>query len=123
MRLPFRAFLLAAALSVGALAAGAAQAASFGASSHRVGGAPAHAAEKDSTAVAIFDRVLGLVGFDLAASVKPVAGERVPNRTARPKECDQAKKTAVAKAESKDSEGGGSSKGKSRTGEPVYLAF
>jgi hypothetical protein len=44
-------------------------------------------------------------------------------RDGEAKQCDQAKKTEVAKAETKDEAEGASSKGKSRTGEPVYLAF
>ncbi len=86
--------------------------------------APRTPSEKETHTLGLIDMILGLVGFDLAASVEPIVGETTPGGSTRAKQCDKEKKTEVAKAEEKDgSEGGGSSKGKSRTGEPVYLAF
>lgn len=106
-----------------ALSLGAAQAApGFGASSHRLGGGH-QPTEKQGKALSAFEAMLGLLGFELSASVEPVVSESMTDRNGKLKECDEAKKTDVAKAESKGGAEGGSSKGKSRTGEPVYLAF
>jgi hypothetical protein len=91
----------------------------FGATSHRTGGAAAAEKRADRPLIEV---VLSLIGFDFAATVEPVVGESAVRRDARAKECEQSKKTEVAKAEPKDEEGGGAAK-RSRTGEPLYLAF
>lgn len=118
MRHYLTAFVMAAALSIGAAQA----APGFGASSHRLGGG-VQPAEREGKALSAFEAFLGLLGFDLSASVEPVVSENATGRNGKLKECDEAKKTDIAKAESKDGAEGGSSKDKSRAGEPVYLAF
>lgn len=113
---------LAAIAFAAALAFGAAEAAPlFGASTHRLGGG--QAAKEQNDARALLEAIFAWIGFDLVATVEPVAREGVADQAGRPKECDRAKKAEVAKAETKDESEGGSSKGRSRTGEPVYLAF
>lgn len=118
-----RHYLIAIALAA-ALSIGAAQAApGFGASSHRLGASASEPSKKESRALSTFEAFLAIFGLDLAASVEPVAGESMNARNSKTKECQQAKKTDVAKAETKEGAEGASTKGKSRTGEPVYLAF
>jgi hypothetical protein len=119
MKIRLTAIVIAAAFTVGSANA----ATGFGSSSHRLGGDSSARAAKDSKPLTLIEAVLGLIGFDFAASVEPVASEAYADRTGKPKECEQAKKTEVAKAESKEDEQGGASKGRTRTGEPVYLAF
>ncbi len=120
MRNYFTAVVLAAALTMGVANA----ATSFGPSSHRLGGDSSAKASKEHKPLGLIETVLGLIGFDLAASVEPVVGEGYADRSGKPKECEQAKKTEVAKADAKDGpDGGGSSKGRTRPGDPIYLAF
>lgn len=117
MRHYLKAVVLASALSMGV-----AQAAPvFGASSHRLGGGSEKAESRKP--LSLFEAVLALAGIDLAASIEPIASDAVADRAGKTKECDQSKKTEVAKAETKETADGGSSKGRTRTGEPIYLAF
>lgn len=118
MRHSLKAIMIATALSVGAAHA----APGFGASSHRLGGGTPKA-EKQSKATPAWEIFLALIGFDLAATVEPVASETIDKQHGKSKQCEQSKKTEVARADEKDEAEGGSSKGRSRTGEPVYLAF
>jgi hypothetical protein len=118
MRHGFTAIALVTALTMGAAHA----APDFGASSHRLGGV-SKPAEKERNPLALFELALGLIGFDLSASVEPVVGETLNDSASRAKKCDQAKDTEVAKAETKNGSDTGSSKGRARNGEPVYLAF
>lgn len=112
-------------LAASAVFVGWAQAApGFGASSHRLGGGSGHGSESQKEAIGFLEALLAFAGFEMTTSVKPVARES--NGGPPPaKECDEQKKTEVAKADEKEAaEGGaGSSKGRSRSGEPVYLAF
>jgi hypothetical protein len=112
-------------LAASAVSVGLAQAApGFGASSPRLGGGSYQGSEKPKEAIGFFEALLVFAGFEMTASVRPVAGESIGGPPPA-KECDKQKKTEVAKAEDKETtEGGaGSSKGRGRTGEPVYLAF
>lgn len=110
-----------------ALMFGVAQAApSFGSSSHRLGGddsGSARATRKDERPLSLFEMALSIAGVKLTTSVEPVVGEASARGTKPAKECEKAKATEVAKADSKDGGEGGSSKGRARSGEPVYLAF
>jgi hypothetical protein len=112
----------AAALSIGSVHA----APGFGPSSHRVGGAvgAGKSATTESKPQSIVESLFALIGLDLSASAKvePVVGEAYPERAGGSKECDQEKTTEVAKVDSKDEKATGA-KGRTRTGEPVYLAF
>lgn len=119
MRNYLTAIVIASALSFGAANA----APGFGPSSHRLGGGTSAKAADDNKPMTFIEAVLGLIGFDLAASVEPVVGETYVDRNGKTKECEQAKKAEVAKAEEKSETEGGDSKGRSRNGEPVYLAF
>ncbi len=119
MRNHLTAIVIAAALSVGAANATPA----FGPSSHRLGGGTSAKVADDAKPMTLLEAVLSFVGFDLAVSVEPVVGETYSDRTGKTKECEQAKKAEVAKAEEKNESEGGESKGYSRPGEPVYLAF
>lgn len=92
---------------------------SFGPAGHWLGGDDARA--KQEKGVDLPSAVLSLFGIDLAATITPVASEAYEKKVGS-KECDQAKKTEVAKAEPKASDASGS-KGRARAGEPVYLAF
>lgn len=116
MRNRLTAFVLASALTFGAAEA----APSFGSSSQRLGGG---AAAHEGDAPTLIEIVLGLVGFDFAATIEPVAGERFGDRAGKAKECEQSKKTEVAKAEPKESGGATTAKARPKSGEPVYLAF
>lgn len=118
MRLSLTVIIAAAALSIGAAHA----APAFGSSSHRLGGTANEPAKKGE-ALSFFEALFAVLGIDAAASVEPVVGETMNRRDGKAKQCDQEKKSEVAKAETKDEAEGASSKGKSRTGEPVYLAF
>jgi len=122
MRNYMTAFALAAALSIGSAAA----APGFGPSSHRVGGAvgSGNSATTESKPQTIIESLFAIIGVDLSANAKvePVIGETYPERADAAKECDQEKKTEVAKADSKGESATGS-KSRTRTGEPVYLAF
>jgi hypothetical protein len=103
---------------------GAAQAApSFGASSHRLGGSAGEPSKSERTSLSLVEMVIGLIGFDLSASVEPVVGETLNDSARKSKTCDQAKETEVAKAETKNGSDSSSSKGRAKPGEPVYLAF
>lgn len=119
MRNYLTAIVVAAALSVGAANA----APGFGPSSHRLGGGTSAKAADDNKPMKLVEAVLNLIGFDFAASVEPVVGETYVDRTGKTKECEQAKKAEVAKAEEKNESEGGDSKDRSRYGEPIYLAF
>ena len=115
---------LTAILIASALAMSAAQAAPFGPASHRLGGGSAAAkSSQDAKPMTLIEAFLGLIGFDMAVSVEPVVGETYVDRAGDAKQCDDAKKSEVAKAETSDDARGGSSKGRTRTGDPVYLAF
>jgi hypothetical protein len=118
MRLSLTVIVAAAALTIGAAHA----APAFGTSSHRVGGSSSEPVKKGD-ALSIFEALFAVLGFDVAASVEPVADETMNRRDGKAKQCEQAKKAEVAKAETKNEAEGASSRGKSRTGEPVYLAF
>lgn len=107
-----------------ALAVSAAQATPFGPASHRLGGGASSSTSSDeSTPKSLIDAFLGFIGFNLAVSVEPVVGDAYVDRAGKTRECDEAKKSEVAKAETKDDAQGGSSKGRTRPGDPVYLAF
>jgi hypothetical protein len=107
-----------------AVSFGLAQAApGFGASSHRLGGGSGdQKSERHHDSLGWLEALLAFAGVDPSASVEPVAGETLG---ASAKQCDKQKKTEVAKADDKEAtkEGAGSTKGRARTGEPVYLAF
>ncbi|HNS86239.1 MAG TPA: hypothetical protein PKH09_05000 [Parvularculaceae bacterium] len=104
------------------LIGGAAQAApGFGASSHRLGGGSA--ASTQSKPASLLEATLRLFGFETAATVQPVVGDRLGDTAGRTKECDQADKAEVAKAETKTAQGGAEAKARPRPNEPVYLAF
>lgn len=122
MRKAMTALAFAAALSIGTAEA----APGFGPSSHRIGGGvgSGKAATTESKPQSIVESLFAILGFDISASAKvePVVGEAYPERAGAAKECDQEKKTEVAKADSKDANTPGA-KGRTRTGEPVYLAF
>lgn len=111
--------LIATMAAVSVMFAAAEAAPAFGAGLHRAGGAErGHAKESP---LAAFEALLALIGIEATASVRPVTetGERT-----KTKQCEQSKKTEIAKAAPKaDADGGAASKGRSRTGEPVYLAF
>ncbi|MCB2113685.1 MAG: hypothetical protein KDD85_09065 [Parvularculaceae bacterium] len=98
----------------------------FGASSHRLGGdatGVAHSGASQSKAAAVIESVLTLFGFETAARVEPLAGERLGETAARTKQCDRDEKAEVAKAEPKTEQGGGDPKSRVQPHEPVYLAF
>jgi len=116
------AFALLAVLSIGAAQA----APSFGASSHRLGGdesTSARAATKDERPLSLLEMALSLAGVKLSTGVEPVVGDRVVRGANKSKECDNAEAAEVAKAEPEDGGEGATSKGRARSGEPVYLAF
>ena len=118
MRHYLAAFVIASALSLGVAQA----APGFGASSHRLGGgAGAEKAERRQP-LSLFESILALAGIDLSLAIEPIASETIADRS-RSKECDQAKNTEVAKADAKESPDGSSPRGRTRTGEPIYLAF
>ena len=119
MKIRLTAIVIAAAVIMGSANA----APGFGPSSHRLGGASSTDAAKDGKPLTLIEAFLGFIGFDLAATVEPVVGEAYADRSGKSKECEQAKQTEVAKADSKDDERGGASKDRARAGEPVYLAF
>ncbi len=120
MRHHLTAIVLAAALSIGAAHA----APGFGASSHRLSGDSSPKKASEHKPLTLIEAVLGLIGIELSASVEPIVGETYVDRAGKSKQCDQEKKAEVAKAEEKDgAQGGGSSKGRTRAGEPIYLAF
>lgn len=107
-----------------ALLASAAQAAPFGPASHRLGGSATSAkSSEDAKPMTLIEAFLGFIGFDLAASVEPIASETYVDRTGKTKQCDETKKSEVAKAEPADEAAAGASKGRTRPVDPVYLAF
>lgn len=107
-----------------ALLASAAQAAPFGPASHRLGGSATSAkSTQDAKPMTLIEAFLGFIGFDLAASVEPIASETYVDRTGKTKQCDETKKSEVAKAEPTDDAQAGASKDRTRTANPVYLAF
>jgi len=116
MRNHFAAIVIASALTVTA-----AHAAPFGPSSHRLGGGASSPEAQKS--VNFIEALLGFIGIELSASVEPVVSESYVGPARPAKECDQAKKSEVAKAETKEEAQGASSKGRARPGDPVYLAF
>ena len=107
-----------------ALAVSAAHAAPFGPASHRLGGGTTSAKPSETAKpINLVEAILGFIGFDLSASVEPVAGETYVDQNGKTQQCDETKKSEVAKAETKEDAQGGSSKGRTRNGDPVYLAF
>lgn len=112
-------------VAASAVAVGAAQAAPFGPASHRLGGNGSASTQSTEAArpMTLIEAVLDFVGFKLSASVEPVVGDTYIDRTGKTRQCDEAKNAEVAKAEPKENAPGGASKGRTRSGEPVYLAF
>lgn len=109
--------------AVAVLSVGAAHAApGFGASSHRLGGGTQGVeARKDPMPWVV--ALLGIIGIDLTAKVEPVVGDTLEERRAKARQCDEAKNAEMAKADEQTSAKGDRSKGRSRNGDPVYLAF
>ena len=116
--------LLAAIIIASALTMTVAQAAPFGPSSHRLGGGASSSKSSETPKTVNFvEALLGIIGIEPTASVEPVVGESYVSPARQTEECDQAKKSEVAKAETKEDAQGASSKGRARPGDPVYLAF
>ena len=106
------------------LAGGVAQAApGFGASSHQLGGSVGASGSDESKSITFLESVLGLIGIEFAVSVEPVVGDRFNEPASRSKECKDAEKAEVAKADAKPESGAGAAKNPVRPHEPVYLAF
>jgi len=104
------------------LIGGTAQAApGLGASSHRLGGGST--ASSQSKTVSILEAAMKFFGFETAASVEPLVGDRLGETAARTKQCDGEENAEVAKAETQKEQGGAEPKSRVQPHEPVYLAF
>ena len=115
-------YLTVAAVAVLAIGGVAQAAPAFGARAHNLGGAASQSRTLENKPLGWIELALGIFGVDLAASVEPVAGDKLDDSGTRAKECEESKKAEVAKAEPQNDQGSGS-KGRAMPNEPVYLAF
>ena len=119
MRRYFTAIALVTALTMGAAHA----APNFGASSHRLGSGVSKPAEKERNPLSLFELALGLIGFDLSASVQPVVGETLNDSFSMAKKCDQAERDRSRQGGNEERDRLQFVERPRRNAEPVYLAF